>query len=402
MAAAQSKRDRKDRRPAREPDEPDTSSRPDDDNDDEDRVESGTASSLPKAVVVPPKGDAAALDPVRWIRRGVFVGVLAIGWLFILYVNRFTYSAPTVFVCLAYLALVSTGYALWRSGVVIVTEDDEEGDSTWGRPTGRRTELEREKKTLLKAIKEAEFDREMGKLSKADAEEMIAVYRVRAIEVIKERELKARLELDVKATKAMKDAKGEAARDRKRGGPVARAPMPGKLMLVMGLLALGLIANFLEQSFIAVAFYGVMLAGIALGSNSVRTFLRGFAVVAIVLLLILAAPAFDRLGGRGFAIIAFSILSWGLVIWSLGQEDVREWMFRTTFKIDPDEDLVNKAVDAALNTPGTKVSVSVNSETGAIDVKSNAASETADSANDTANSANDTAKESTDSSKEAS
>jgi hypothetical protein len=199
----------------------------------DDNVESGTSptSSLPTAVVV----DAAPApppDPARWLRRGILLSILAIGWLFILWQNRFYFTAPSVFVCLAYLAVVSTGYALWRTGVVVVAEDIDGGDATWGRPIGRRSELEREKKTLLKAIKEAEFDREMGKLSKADSEEMIAVYRVRAIEVIKEidqmdagsagtvreqieRELKARLELDTKATKAKADAIADAAKDKK-------------------------------------------------------------------------------------------------------------------------------------------------------------------------------------------
>ncbi len=202
------------------------------DDDDDETVESGTASSLPTAVVVPPKGDAALPDPYRWIRRGGFLALLAVGWLVILYFNRFQLGAPTVFVCLAYLAVVSTGYALWRTGIVVVVDDGEE-DSTWGRPLGRRTELEREKKTLLKAIKEAEFDREMGKLSKADADEMIAVYRVRAIEVIKEidqmdagtagsvreqieRELRARLELEKKADKAKADALADAKKDKKK------------------------------------------------------------------------------------------------------------------------------------------------------------------------------------------
>jgi hypothetical protein len=204
--------------------------------DDEDRVESGTSpTALPTAVIVPPKGDAPAAppDPFRWIRRGSVMGALVLGWTLILYFNRFNLSAPTVFVCLAYLAVVLTGYALWRTGMVVVVEDDDESDSTWGRPLGRRTELEREKRTLLKAIKEAEFDREMGKLSKADADEMIAVYRVRAIEAIKEidqmdagslgtvreqieRELKARLELDAKAEKAKKDALADAAKDKKK------------------------------------------------------------------------------------------------------------------------------------------------------------------------------------------
>ncbi len=160
-------------------------------------------------------------DPMKWIRRGVYLAALVIGWLFILWQNKFFFSPPAVFVCLAYLAVISTVYALWRTGVVAVTEE-EGGDSTWGRSLGARGELEREKKTLLKAIKEAEFDREMGKLSKADADEMIGIYRARAIEVIREldtlevgaagtvreqieREVRARLEIESKTKKAAAD-----------------------------------------------------------------------------------------------------------------------------------------------------------------------------------------------------
>lgn len=292
---------------------------------DDETVESGTATSLPTAVVVPPRGDPKVHDPTRWLRRGIFLGALAVGWLFILWVNRFTFSAPTVFVCLAYLALVSTGYALWRTGVVVVTEDDDEGDSTWGRPIGRRAELEREKKTLLKAIKEAEFDREMGKLSKADADEMIAVYRVRAIEVIKEleqmsaggagtvreqieREVKARLELEAKADKAKADAIADAKKDKKkreaRSAPKAASKAAAK-----------------PES-----------------KNESK-------------------PESNT-----------------------SEEHVVDISAKKTERPSEDE-LVNKAVEAVLNTPGTKVSVSVDSETGEIDVKSNA-SEDAKTKND--------------------
>ena len=165
-------------------------------------------------------------DPMRWIRRAAYLAALVIGWLFILWQNKFFISPPAVFVCLGYLAVVSTVYALWRTGVVAVTEEEGD-DSTWGRSLGARGELEREKKTLLKAIKEAEFDREMGKLSKADADEMIGIYRARAIEVIREldtlevgaagtvreqieREVRARLEIESKTKKAADD---EAADD---------------------------------------------------------------------------------------------------------------------------------------------------------------------------------------------
>jgi membrane protein involved in colicin uptake len=157
-------------------------------------------------------------DTMRWVWRGTALAALLIGWVFIAWQNHFHITAPLVVVCLAYLAVVATVYNLWRTGAAAVNSGDDEGDSTWGRPTGRIGELEREKRTLLKAIKEAEFDLQMGKLSKRDADDMIRAYRARAIDVIKEidhlglgaagtpreqimREVRARIEVDAKAHK---------------------------------------------------------------------------------------------------------------------------------------------------------------------------------------------------------
>lgn len=129
----------------------------------------------------------ADADPVRWIRRGVIAALVVIGWVFIAWQNKFHVTAPVAFVCLGYLAVVLTIVNLWRTGAAAMSPEHE-GEEAWSRPIGARGELEKEKKTLLKAIKEAEFDLEMGKLSKADAEAMIHTYRGRAIEVIKELE----------------------------------------------------------------------------------------------------------------------------------------------------------------------------------------------------------------------
>jgi hypothetical protein len=70
----------------------------------------------------------------------------------------------------------------------------------------RKRELEREKQRLLKALKELEFDHEMGKVSEADFREIGGVYRARALRIYRqldagggdyralvERDLKARL-----------------------------------------------------------------------------------------------------------------------------------------------------------------------------------------------------------------
>src|SRR3954470_22995491 len=161
---------------------------------------------------------SAPPDKWRWTKRGIALAVLLLGWLFVLWAYRFHVTAPAIFGCIGFLAVELAVYNLWRTGTQAAAEEGEYDDSTWARPMGARLELEREKKALLKAIKEAEFDREMGKLSKADADEMIGLYRARAIEVIKEldhlggsagsireqieREVKARLELEDKGKHA--------------------------------------------------------------------------------------------------------------------------------------------------------------------------------------------------------
>jgi hypothetical protein len=185
---------------------------------------------------------------VRWVWRGTALGALLLGWIFVAWQNHFHVTAPLVFVCLAYLAVVATVYNLFRTGAAAVAAGDDDGDSTWAKQTGALGELEREKRTLLKAIKEAEFDHQMGKLSKHDVDEMIRVYRARAIEVIKEidqlgagaagttreqimREVRARIELDARAHRKAEPAKAaesDAAdkrkgKDKKRGKGAAKA-----------------------------------------------------------------------------------------------------------------------------------------------------------------------------------
>ncbi|HEY5949519.1 MAG TPA: hypothetical protein VIV40_28690 [Kofleriaceae bacterium] len=174
-------------------------------------------------------------DPMRWMWRGVAGGTLVLGWIFILWTNKFHFTPSTVVICLGYLAVVATVANLWRVGAAAVAPEDNSPEA-WSRPIGARGELEKEKKTLLKAIKEAEFDLAMGKLSKADADELIRTYRARAIEVIKEldrldagkadnpreairREVHARIALD-KEKPSKKDKRKAAA---KPDGAAAKA-----------------------------------------------------------------------------------------------------------------------------------------------------------------------------------
>ncbi len=184
-------------------------------------------------------------DPMRWVWRGVAGATLVLGWIFILYQNKFHITVPVVVIGLGYLAVVATVANLWRVGASAVAPEDNSLDA-WSRPIGARGELEKEKKTLLKAIKESEFDLEMGKLSKADADELIRMYRARAIEVIKEldrmeegnvgtardqikREIQARLAIEKdkaqkkdKADAKVAEAEAKAARLPRRRRPRRR------------------------------------------------------------------------------------------------------------------------------------------------------------------------------------
>ncbi|MCB9565223.1 MAG: hypothetical protein H6708_32970, partial [Kofleriaceae bacterium] len=149
----------------------------------------------------------------RWVvvMGGAGVGLVA-GWAFILWHHRFHVTAPVVILMLSWAAAVGMVYFFWRTADAADLDDEQD----WWRAAGRREELNREKKSLLKAIKETEVDRETGKLSPRDAADLIARYRGQAIEVIKalealasggaddatsvrdriEREVRARLQVD--------------------------------------------------------------------------------------------------------------------------------------------------------------------------------------------------------------
>jgi hypothetical protein len=137
-----------------------------------------------KAIEQPADPASATRDPLRVYKVGGFVFFVLVGWGFILATNKFHLTPPVAFVCLGFLAVMVTVLNLWRTGAAVVAPDDE--TEQWARPLGARVHLEKEKRTLLKAIKEAEFDLAMGKLSKADCDSLIRDYRTRAIEVIKE------------------------------------------------------------------------------------------------------------------------------------------------------------------------------------------------------------------------
>lgn len=165
-------------------------------------------------------------------RRVVWLGFALLlfgGWIAIMRVNRWYFGPPVFFLGAGWLAVLLTGRFLWNAGMAAAEEDDGTLEEQFWRAEGPKDELQREKRSLLKAIKEIEFDREMGKMSDRDAAELTQFYRSRAIQIIKalertgdeselsisqkiDRELKARISV------AAAGARGKAAAQSKERG----------------------------------------------------------------------------------------------------------------------------------------------------------------------------------------
>jgi ribosomal protein L40E len=123
-------------------------------------------------------------------------------------------GAPLVMLALGGLTLVLSGVALWR---VLDPLSRAELDTAAGAATsgGRKRELEREKRFVLKAIKEIELDYQMRKIAEADYKDMVERYRGRALRVMSELEagdnFKPLIERELRDRLALAESKPEAA-----------------------------------------------------------------------------------------------------------------------------------------------------------------------------------------------
>lgn len=97
---------------------------------------------------------------------------------------RGTTPANVIFICLTVFGAGWSAYLLYRAFRPLVEEHAEEAPEMLGGRT--RAALEREKTLTLRAIKELEFDRAMGKVSEADYQEMTARLRGRAVRLMRQ------------------------------------------------------------------------------------------------------------------------------------------------------------------------------------------------------------------------
>lgn len=116
-------------------------------------------------------------------RRLAMIGALALGWLFVLAQHSFRFTPSAVMLGLAWLCLVWAVQTVWAMADAAASPTDRA--SWWQRETPKQ-ELKRQKASLLRALKEIEFDRDTGKLSAQDAEILAATYRQDAIEVMRQ------------------------------------------------------------------------------------------------------------------------------------------------------------------------------------------------------------------------
>ncbi|RMH43873.1 MAG: hypothetical protein D6689_03870 [Deltaproteobacteria bacterium] len=125
----------------------------------------------------------------RWLSRAAGAVAVLAGWALIVAVYRGRLTPSAVTLAIGWAALVATAWLLWGA---LWTAVGSGGGGDAIEPADldalRRGDLEREKRALLRAIKDVEFDRDMGKMSPAEADEILRVYRARAIEVIRELE----------------------------------------------------------------------------------------------------------------------------------------------------------------------------------------------------------------------
>jgi hypothetical protein len=138
-------------------------------------------------------------------------------------------DAPTIALAVAAAALL---HALARLFAVVRALAGPERMAQVGRGAGSFTqaELRDEKRRLLRAIKELEFDHGMGKLSQADFDAVINTYRLRAIEVMRALEGGQTVHPELAKLLAERDGKAEPSRRcrRRRTGVGAAAGGEGR------------------------------------------------------------------------------------------------------------------------------------------------------------------------------
>ncbi len=115
---------------------------------------------------------------------GAIVLTFIVGAVCVLFYYQGRINASPIILVIGWAAVVVSCYFIGKS-LWFYAMHDERGLDLNPQYQGRHADLLREKKAVLRAIKDTEFDCDMGKISQEDAEAIIMVYRKRAIEVLR-------------------------------------------------------------------------------------------------------------------------------------------------------------------------------------------------------------------------
>lgn len=129
-----------------------------------------------------------ARAPLAWGPRLAVPLLVVLGMPVVLGLYHWRVTTSAVFLWFAWAALIVTAKMLWSAFWAVASDGDEGGEDQAAIDDSLRGDLLREKKSLLRTIKDIEFDRDLGKMSEAEAGQILRVYRARAIEIIKQLE----------------------------------------------------------------------------------------------------------------------------------------------------------------------------------------------------------------------
>jgi hypothetical protein len=119
-----------------------------------------------------------------WLVLALALGLAGVVLGYLRFVVGVELDAATFGLALACAALIGALRGMW--GVVFaLARPSSETIVELGPVYGSKAELREEKQRVLRAIKELEFDHDMGKLSDADFKLVSDAYRLRAIEVMR-------------------------------------------------------------------------------------------------------------------------------------------------------------------------------------------------------------------------
>jgi len=139
----------------------------------------------------------------------------------VVFMSRGQTPAGIILLSLTIFTAAVVGVATWRTLAPFTQSDHRAAPAVLGGRT--RAALEREKALVLRAIKELEFDRAMGKVSEGDFAEMSARLRARAARLIgqldADRGYRAQIEREV-ARRMGSDSKEVASLSPSSGSPV--------------------------------------------------------------------------------------------------------------------------------------------------------------------------------------